>query len=375
MERVDYLIAGDGLAGLLTAWHLLKAGHSIRVWTGPKGRNASRVAAGVLNPVTGRRLVASPGVEEQLQHAGACYRQLEQDLGRRFFRSLPIRRFGLLASELSFYEKRWRDHRYRQLLGPWIEAGCNSGGWDDPLGSFYIPGAAHLEIPELLDGILGRLRELGSLLEGPLPYSEIILSKSEVIVRGRFQASALICCEGAGVLENPFFRWLPLRPVKGEVLDLALDLPSQPEEIVHHRKWLLHAGDGVWRLGSTYHKHHPASAPSTTPSSADGEVTSSGREELLGALRQMRPDLGVPRVLAQRAGIRPATRDRQPMIGPHPRFPRLFLLNGLGSKGALYAPAMCRYLVEHLLRGAAIPPVYDLRRFEDEATARNWADS
>lgn len=363
MERIDYLISGDGLAGLLTAWRLLEAGRSVRVFTGPRGRNASRVAAGVLNPVTGRRLVASPGVEEQLDRARVCYRQLEKDLGRRFFRDIPIRRFGLLASEIDFHRKRREDERYRQLLGPWIEAGRDSAGWADALGSFTIPGAAHLEIPELLDGLLERLQQTGSLIEGPLPYSKVTPSENGVILQERFEAAGLICCEGAGVLENPFFHWIPLRPVKGEVLDLALDLPLPANEIVHHRKWLLHAGEGVWRLGSTYHKTHPESAPHTALTGDNWEITDEGRRELLEALQQMRPNLSAPRILGQRAGIRPATRDRQPIIGVHLRSPNLFIFNGLGSKGALYAPTMSHHLVEHLLHGIPLPSAYDLKRF------------
>ena len=56
MTKYDYLIIGQGLAGSLLTWELLQRGCKIIVVDNGL-ENASKVAAGLINPVTGMRLV------------------------------------------------------------------------------------------------------------------------------------------------------------------------------------------------------------------------------------------------------------------------------------------------------------------------------
>jgi glycine/D-amino acid oxidase-like deaminating enzyme len=55
-QQVDYLIIGQGLAGSLLSWELLQHGCSIHLIDNQQ-ENASQIAAGLINPVTGMRLV------------------------------------------------------------------------------------------------------------------------------------------------------------------------------------------------------------------------------------------------------------------------------------------------------------------------------
>jgi len=47
-------------------------------------------------------------------------------------------------------------------------------------------------------------------------------------------------------------------------------------------------------------------------------------------------------------GIRPATRDRRPFVGRHPKFNNLFILNGLGSKGVSQSPHCSKELLNYI---------------------------
>ena len=67
-------------------------------------------------------------------------------------------------------------------------------------------------------------------------------------------------------------------------------------------------------------------------------------------------------VVAQRAGVRPAVRDRKPLLGPHPALPMLSFCGGYGSKGVMLAPRLAELLAEHLLHDMPLWPEADLAR-------------
>ena len=63
----------------------------------------------------------------------------------------------------------------------------------------------------------------------------------------------------------------------------------------------------------------------------------------------------------QWAGVRPASRDRRPLLGRTGAHE--VILNGLGSRGVLLAPWCAQHLAAHLLDGAPLDPEVDVRRF------------
>jgi glycine/D-amino acid oxidase-like deaminating enzyme len=72
------------------------------------------------------------------------------------------------------------------------------------------------------------------------------------------------------------------------------------------------------------------------------------------------PELEIEQHLA---GLRPSTQDARPIMGEHPIHKGLFLLNGLGSKGASLAPLMTRQFAAYLLEDHPLDPETDLARF------------
>ena len=80
MERVDFVIVGQGLAGTTLAWQLLRRGRSVLVIDREGGVTSSRIAAGLITPVTGKRLAKSWRWEELYPAAVAFYRSLEAEI-------------------------------------------------------------------------------------------------------------------------------------------------------------------------------------------------------------------------------------------------------------------------------------------------------
>src|SRR4051812_1175311 len=89
----DILIVGQGLAGTLLAWEFERAGISFAIANDGHASAASLVAAGLLNPITGRRLVESWRIDTLLPAARRVYRELEAALGVPLWRERRVRRF------------------------------------------------------------------------------------------------------------------------------------------------------------------------------------------------------------------------------------------------------------------------------------------
>ncbi len=79
--QVDYLIIGQGIAGTFLSYYLEKENRSFFVIDNNKPSAASRIAAGIINPVTGRRLVKTWMIDELLPFIHREYNELGKALG------------------------------------------------------------------------------------------------------------------------------------------------------------------------------------------------------------------------------------------------------------------------------------------------------
>ncbi|MEM6723876.1 MAG: FAD-dependent oxidoreductase [Bacteroidota bacterium] len=80
MIEVDYIIIGQGLAGTLLAHEFQKKGQTFRLFDPGLEGSASVVGAGIVNPVTGRRIVKSWLIDEYLPICKQTFQEIEQQL-------------------------------------------------------------------------------------------------------------------------------------------------------------------------------------------------------------------------------------------------------------------------------------------------------
>src|SRR5687768_9443239 len=150
--RADILIVGQGLAGTWLAWELERAGISFEVVDAGHGKAASSLAAGIINPITGRRFVKSWRIETLLPAAGVAYREMEKAVGRPIWREIRVRR--LFADDR---ERRLAHGKYeRGELAPYVVAPPDETG-------FWIEGAARADVAALLSATRARWRAAGKL--------------------------------------------------------------------------------------------------------------------------------------------------------------------------------------------------------------------
>ena len=79
--QVDHIIVGQGISGSFLSWYLIKEGKSVLVIDEENATTASRVAAGIINPVTGRRMVTVWMAEELFPFAWRAYNEFGAELG------------------------------------------------------------------------------------------------------------------------------------------------------------------------------------------------------------------------------------------------------------------------------------------------------
>lgn len=353
-HSVPILIIGAGLAGCLLAWRLEQRGLSCQLIGCAKRPNASEVAAGVINPVTGRWMTKTWRIDTLLPEAESLYRQLESRFGVTLYHPTPLFRYCQNSSDAKRLGRRMRNPRYSNVLGSFIPPGDGPDAILDAHGSFQILHTAYVDLPLLLKTLRQHFGARGQYRDEDFAYNDLkpaATSDHEWSYRNQ-TFGHVIFCEGAGILNNPWFGELPLTPAKGETLLLESPTLDLPRAIYHHRKWILPYGDQTFRIGATFDETDLTEQP-----------TEQGHAELFEAARAFIAPQHALHLRQQLAGIRPCTVDSRPLIGTHPTKPGLHVFNGLGSKGASLAPAMSRHFLGYLLDGAPLDPEVGIARF------------
>ena len=298
------LVVGQGLAGTLLAWELERMGRAFHVVDAGHAESASRVGAGLVSPVTGERWAAAPGWAEKSAAARAVFCGIEVAWGLRLVTALRIRREWRSEAE----EALVRAKVARGELDPWIrpESVEERAAW--------IEGAWRVDLPALIAAARARWREAGRLREGRVDEAEAATWPGPVV-----------WCAGAAET-----RLRELRPVAGETLELAVDPCAEwREDVVRHDGvWVLPTGGGRAWAGASFVR--------------DEAERLARREALRASVRRQLAGLAW-RETAVLAGRRMTSPDRAPRSDWLPgQERRQGIFNGLGSKGALLAPALAR---------------------------------
>ena len=96
-KKVDYIIVGQGLAGSSVAMHLLEWNKTIMVFDDPHPNSASKVAAGLFNPITGKNMVKTWLADETFTYLHHYYASIESKTGSKFFyptSNIPSKNWG-----------------------------------------------------------------------------------------------------------------------------------------------------------------------------------------------------------------------------------------------------------------------------------------
>ncbi|MGR8929972.1 MAG: NAD(P)/FAD-dependent oxidoreductase [Gammaproteobacteria bacterium] len=343
---IDVLVVGQGLAGSLLAWELMQ--QQLRVMVIDTGdENASQVAAGLINPVTGQRLVKTFGVEAYLPAALDCYEQLRIQFGFSFFVPLPMLRIFRSFREREIAAKRLLDSDYRIFL----KSHDDSAEIISPFGLIEQRKTGYLRTTLLLESLRDYFLQNGAYRRTRMDYREI---QFKPCLQWRdLQPEHIVFCEGYQALNNPWFGRLPFQPVKGQILTCKTTAVV-PQRILNFGYWLIPSISDGFKVGATFE-----------PGVFDTQVNAEATQRLLQRLSEICPALQPVDIVSGQAGIRPATLDKQPFVGHHPRYSNLHIFNGFGAKGSLTIPWHAQRLVSALKRRLPLPEFCSIQRYDE----------
>jgi glycine/D-amino acid oxidase-like deaminating enzyme len=337
---IDYLIIGQGLAGSLLAWELIQRNCKV-VIIDSGNENASRVAAGLINPITGMRFVKSSDVDTLLPIAKQCYLELAEFFQEIFYIEKPMLRLFRSDQELTYCLKRLDNPDYQNYLGTIMPPGRPINNLETSFGFLEQKHTGYLLTSPLLTCLKNFFITRQCYRQAIVDYQDIQLQPSlrwQDISPGK-----IIFCEGHHATKNQWFAWLPFQLVKGEILTLEHQT-QLPDKILNFGNWLIPLNTRHIRIGATFDRKNLNTLP-----------TECGKSDLLNSLKSLSVNLAQVTLINHQANIRPCTSDKQAFIGHHPQYPQLAIFNGFGAKGSLQIPWYSQHFADALLKNTPIP--------------------
>jgi glycine/D-amino acid oxidase-like deaminating enzyme len=347
MNKFDYIIVGRGLAGTVLALSLIKEKQKILIIDEPSLSSSSKVAAGLFQPMTFKRTVETWEGFNSISLATGFYQWAEKLLDSEFFHPLLMYRLFSSFEEQNNWSLKAGEEKFSSLIGE--DRNSEADSCESEFGYGSVKMAGYLDVQKFLDASEIYFRDKNAILNEKMKYDSIAIS-DDGITYGNNSTSRMIFCEGWLVKDNPWFAYIPMKPVKGEVLTIGIS-EKKFDSIISGGLFSVPRKDGNYKIGSNYDWKELNEIPTE-------KIKADFVKEISVIL-----NTDEITVSSHTAGVRPASHDRRPIIGKHPQKERLIILNGLGARGVALAPYTAHFLVRHLLDGEKIPSEIDINRF------------
>jgi glycine/D-amino acid oxidase-like deaminating enzyme len=346
---LDLLVVGHGLSGCWLSYYAAQAGLSLMVVDEAKPMTSSSIASGVINPVTGRRMVPTWMVEELLAFAEKAYAAMGAQCQTQLIAATPIVNFFAAPDmQQKFDALLAANNAYCAALpdADWVRQQFHY-----PFGIGLTQPTYCVDVTTMLQAQRLLLQAAGQWQNEQLDYGQLICSKDGIQYKG-LEARKIVFCDGAAVQQNPFFKQLPFSYAKGEAL--LVRIPDLSPDYIYKKTLSIvswRAAEQLFWVGSNYEWNY-----------ADEQPTAAFKEN---CLRQLKGWLQLPfSVEAHLAAVRPTTLERRPFVGFHPLQANVGILNGMGTKGCSLAPFFAHQLVNAIVGQAGISPEADVQRHQ-----------
>ncbi len=348
MKIVDYIIVGQGLAGTLLTHFLEQQQQKVFVINNTSEYAASSVAAGIINPITGRRYVKSWMVDTLIPFAEQTYNTLSQQLGVTVFSQKNIIRTLFNRLEEDYWWLKSEEEGYAKYMLPNAALGNYKGRILPDFSYGEVTGGGQANVALLTEHYRHYLIEKGSYQIANFDLEQIKFLP-EGIEYQNIQAKKIIFCEGYSGKFNPYFSYLPFGGAKGEVLIVRI-ADAHFEKLIKRKVFIASWKDDLYWIGATIDNHFEHELP-----------TEKGKDFLTNKLQDF---LAVPfEIVEHKSAVRPTVKDRRPFLGLHPEFPQLAIFNGLGTKGASLAPFFAHQMANYLVQQIPLLEAVNIERF------------
>jgi len=345
---LDYIIVGSGLAGVAFSEIALQNDKTILV-VNNQSQNSSKIAGGLYNPVILKRFSEVWQAEQQLDLLFKFYANIENKLQIKLDYKLPLLRKFYSIEE----QNNWFTASDKPNLSKFLSTKLITKKWNaisSPFNFGEVLYSGYVDTNLLVDSYKQFLINQNAYLEDTFDYSDLVIKK-DFIVYKNVKAKQIVFAEGFGMLLNPFFNKLPLDGTKGELL--LIKAPNLNLEVIMKSSiFVLPIGNDLYKVGATYNWEDKTNIP-----------TEVAKKELIDNLKELITcDF---EVIEHYAGVRPTVKDRRPLVGTHPVHKNLHILNGLGTRGVMLAPAMAKSLYNHIEHQVPLDKNIDILRIKN----------
>ncbi len=337
------VVVGGGCIGLGIAGELGRE-HEVELFDkGPVGRGASYAAAGMLGPIMEVEF-HEPELLELGMASHGMYPDFAKDLREQTGVDPGLRTEGTLyvAVDPPEVEEMNRLYEYQQRVGLDVEKVSPSQAREmEPRITHYVTEAMYtgsdhqIDNRKLVEGLVRRCEDRSVTLHESTPVEEILIEQGTVrgvrTSEGTHEADEVILAAGAwsgrmdGLPEEDNLR---IRPVKGQALAVGLSDPPEIEHVVRSPDvYCVPKDDGRLVVGSTMEEE-----------GFDETVRAGGVLDLLHHAYEVLPFVYEQPLLETWAGLRPASHDSLPVMGPSPTAEGLIYATGHYRNGILMTP-------------------------------------
>ncbi len=344
----DYIIVGCGLAGIAFAETAINNGKKVFVFDNAS-QNSSRIAGGLYNPVILKRFTEVWDAKNQLEVQDVFYKNIEAKLTIKLDYKIPLlRKLFSIEEQNNWYAASDKPNLASFLSTPLLFDAVNH--INAAYGYGKVNQTGFVDTTSLITNYIEFLKAQNFYSSETFIHAQIEFN-NDLLFYNNLQAKQIVFAEGFGMLLNPFFNILPLDGAKGEIL-LIKAANLKLDKIIKTSIFILPLGNDFYKVGATYNWIDKTQIP-----------TQAAKEELVNELKNViNCDF---EIIEHYAGIRPTVKDRKPMLGSHPKFKNVHLLNGLGTRGVMLAPSLAKILFEYIEFGNELPHYVDIKRFKN----------
>lgn len=344
MKNVDYIIVGDGYAGLFFAHQLIRNNKSFVIFS--EGRkSASQVSAGIINPVVLKKFTTFWKAQEQIDFLKNSLREIETYTGKNYLIDAPIHRIFHDENEQKLWLKKSANEELSGFLSEKFE---RLNGVKNDFQTGKVNQSARLDVNGFFSGLFDYFEKNDFLIREKFEYTQ--LDPARAIYKD-FNFKNIIFCEGMRVRDNPYFSEISVNPNKGHHIKVRLSQPIPENITIKKKHFLFPTGTGLYFYGGTYDRdqlHH--------------HIDESAVDQLVKGLSEIYPyDFDVKEV---HFGFRPTVKDRRPIIGRHETHDNLYVFNGLGARGILNGCYFARDLFRCIEEGVPLHEEVSSDRFK-----------
>lgn len=344
--QTDTLIIGQGLCGTWLSFWLQLSGADFIVLDESKPNTATKVASGIINPVTGRRMVKTWMADELLPFANDAYHLLGTALEKKLITTANMLDFFSAPDRRLSFEKR------AQQFETFLDWPTDEHAWlshlNYPFGYGIVSPVYQVDLQTMLADWRSKLISDNRLIEDHYDSNDLELAQDGLQYQN-IKAKRIIFCDGASVMQHHFFNLLPFAVNKGEAL--IIKVPGLPANHLYKKINVIAPWqDGLFWVGSNYDRDYTNDQPTA---------------EFYGQINAwLKNFLKLPFTIENHvAALRPTTVERRPFAGMHPHYSQMGIFNGMGTKGVSLAPFFGKQLAEYLLHDTPLMKEVDVKMY------------